>query len=757
MREEASYTGSHLGRSNIRHLDQIVFVSAGYMTPDEIFKAHPLPTEPEENDPNNLVVPHTHIEYLEDMDMEDVGDEEGDEDEKDEEDVVKEGGEEGEANAEAEEQRQNTKASHNDPTTTGVDSGHRKVAVESTTNTTKSITTEENGSKFVIETSKKSTVTMSLQTAADDGALPKNQAREASPALSDSSEEICFVPRNRRNLGQPQIAPSAPAKQEQKTAVPEAQALPSSQGVKKQQVPVQSTPVAPEQTSGSKDTMQAFSKPMLNPAATEFKATPIVSEPSGQEPASTQEMWDYSQYNYQNPQTYSYYSAEDYIRFQPEGQANARGQPEDESDEQAILRDYMENVTMNTDGDDEEAYGAFHQRSLGFDDALDFHMEDATAPRSNQATSNDLMHLIRGLTQPKNAGPSADTAPETISTAFKKPEPPKPKKGRPALFSSAEEEYLFRYENESAENSDVDGEIEEIIDQRTRNGEIQYLVRYETNAPESESLSTYWISSSKLSGEDKDKADEFSRMRAEYGSYVDEGMKSRLKDAEEAEAADAMEEDDIEDETDSDEDEDEDDYEDEDEVDPDALDSDEERELQEDEDYLLAMKIAEEENFHNAMADEYAARFGDDDDFDDFDEDLHDFLSFRPNKKTGAYPSASRAAAHFDGFEGFDIMDRSRASIQAGKPKKKSKKMPQFDISDEETLMKLTSQWENDRQKKKARKEERLKNKQIKHRAPPQFANASNLRYKLNNWYLDEDEIDIAAEILEFMLGDMDV
>lgn len=72
--------------------------------------------------------------------------------------------------------------------------------------------------------------------------------------------------------------------------------------------------------------------------------------------------------------------------------------------------------------------------------------------------------------------------------------------------------------------------------------------------------------------------------------------------------------------------------------------------------------------------------------------------SFKPDRRTGAFPSASATA------DSFDLMDWSRPSIALPQSKKHK---PTFDLSDSSLQASLTSAWANDRAKKKGRKAER--------------------------------------------------
>lgn len=76
-----------------------------------------------------------------------------------------------------------------------------------------------------------------------------------------------------------------------------------------------------------------------------------------------------------------------------------------------------------------------------------------------------------------------------------------------------------------------------------------------------------------------------------------------------------------------------------------------------------------------------------------------------PNVATGFFPSASRFA---DAYDGFDPMDWERPSLARGKKQKKGKgKAIAPDLSDEELQETLRSSWMKDREKKKARNAER--------------------------------------------------
>lgn len=84
------------------------------------------------------------------------------------------------------------------------------------------------------------------------------------------------------------------------------------------------------------------------------------------------------------------------------------------------------------------------------------------------------------------------------------------------------------------------------------------------------------------------------------------------------------------------------------------------------------------------------------------------FLSeIAPNAATGFFPSASRLA---DAYDDFDPMDWERPSLSRGKKQKKGKgkgKVAVPDLSDEELQDTLRSSWMKDREKKKTRNAER--------------------------------------------------
>lgn len=78
-----------------------------------------------------------------------------------------------------------------------------------------------------------------------------------------------------------------------------------------------------------------------------------------------------------------------------------------------------------------------------------------------------------------------------------------------------------------------------------------------------------------------------------------------------------------------------------------------------------------------------------------------------PNAATGFFPSASRFA---DAYDGFDLMDRDRPSLARKKKQKKSKgkeKAVAPDLSDEELQTTLRNSWMKDQEKKKTQKAER--------------------------------------------------
>ncbi|KAL7276268.1 squalene synthetase-like protein [Rhizina undulata] len=75
-----------------------------------------------------------------------------------------------------------------------------------------------------------------------------------------------------------------------------------------------------------------------------------------------------------------------------------------------------------------------------------------------------------------------------------------------------------------------------------------------------------------------------------------------------------------------------------------------------------------------------------------------------PNPRTGHFPSASRMANAYDDF---DVMDWERASLTAKRKSKGKGKMPALNLSDSELEYQIENSWQKDREKKKARKQER--------------------------------------------------
>jgi len=83
-------------------------------------------------------------------------------------------------------------------------------------------------------------------------------------------------------------------------------------------------------------------------------------------------------------------------------------------------------------------------------------------------------------------------------------------------------------------------------------------------------------------------------------------------------------------------------------------------------------------------------------------------LRSNKNKRAQSGASSAQAFAHAlekDPYSGFDVMDRNRPSLRK-RPKGRRGKMP-FEISDSEFEQSLQAQWETDRMKRKARKDER--------------------------------------------------
>jgi hypothetical protein len=73
--------------------------------------------------------------------------------------------------------------------------------------------------------------------------------------------------------------------------------------------------------------------------------------------------------------------------------------------------------------------------------------------------------------------------------------------------------------------------------------------------------------------------------------------------------------------------------------------------------------------------------------------------------RSGRYPSASKLASDYDGF---DVMDWERASLQNQKKVKKGKaRIAALNLSDSELEATLNQSWMRDREKKKLRKIER--------------------------------------------------
>lgn len=73
-----------------------------------------------------------------------------------------------------------------------------------------------------------------------------------------------------------------------------------------------------------------------------------------------------------------------------------------------------------------------------------------------------------------------------------------------------------------------------------------------------------------------------------------------------------------------------------------------------------------------------------------------------PNPAKGEFPNATALA---DAYDGFDVMDFERPSLQK-KPKGRKGKLA-FDNSDSELEASMAKAWDNDRVKKKERKQER--------------------------------------------------
>ncbi|KAI9749904.1 MAG: FG-nucleoporin nsp1 [Chaenotheca gracillima] len=127
-------------------------------------------------------------------------------------------------------------------------------------------------------------------------------------------------------------------------------------------------------------------------------------------------------------------------------------------------------------------------------------------------------------------------------------------------------------------------------------------------------------------------------------------------------------------------------------------------------DEKIAQLLAKQEEL--GMGSEEIILFDDDDGDDDaiIDEDFAEIRSTRkPSRRTGRskrakgeIPSASVVA---DAYDDFDVMDWERPSVQK-KPKGRKADLP-FELSDSELEATLRSTWTRDRDKKKAKKQER--------------------------------------------------
>lgn len=148
--------------------------------------------------------------------------------------------------------------------------------------------------------------------------------------------------------------------------------------------------------------------------------------------------------------------------------------------------------------------------------------------------------------------------------------------------------------------------------------------------------------------------------------------------------------------------------------DDDDDDDDDEEEADEDEDSKLAKLL---------QRDEELQMMGVEDDFGEIMDLKDDFFPMGIGKKnrqkrrsrknipdiivdpsTGRFPSATKMAAAYDGF---DVMDWERPSIATGRKRKGKGRMAQLNFSDSELEAQITNTWERDRQLKKLRKIQR--------------------------------------------------